>query len=185
MKKATEVGVSKARPQVMVPVAMPTVVLAACGETDHPAATARLEMATKDAANGDLKAHRLAMVRRMAPVVNTVRTRQVPVPITRIHPAHPPKNQIRKKATASPTPLFKSLLLAPGPASLGPSQHGTGLLHLRGRLSAIVPKDRAMQADFHPDLKLPSRISEIPHVPATFVAARNRPIYTEIRHFRA
>jgi hypothetical protein len=94
----------------MAPVAMPTVVLAACGETDHPAATARPEMAMKDAATGDLKAHRVAMDRRMALEVNTVRTRQVqvPVPINHIRPAHPPENQIRKKATTSPPP-FKSL----------------------------------------------------------------------------
>jgi len=125
-KKAADVGARKVRRQAMAHVVMRRKVLDTCDVKDHPEVTARHETATKAAAIGDQTVPRMATDHFQVMTALAVNT----VPIRTIRRAHPMESQIGKKATISPKLLFKSLSLAPGPASLGPSQHGTGLLHL-------------------------------------------------------
>jgi hypothetical protein len=112
-KKAARAGGRMAL-EVMVRVATQTMmVLDACAEKDHPAVTARHEMAKKAAGIDVRKVRRVAMDhhRVMAIAVNTglaptVRhTHQGPVPIGHIRPARPMEMRIGKKAPKSPPPL--------------------------------------------------------------------------------
>ena len=180
VKRPADVGGKMARLQELAHVAMRRKAHDTCAARDRPAVTVRHEMATKARAIDAQTARRAATdhLRAMAPAVNIV-------PILTIRRARPTESQIRKKATTSPKLLFNPLSLAPGPASLGPSQHGTGLLHSSRRLGPIVPINRPLRADSHLAVEVPGLIPEFRRVPATFVAARNCPIYTEIRHFRA
>jgi hypothetical protein len=106
-RKAAGVGGRMAR-AAMARTAMQTMVLDICVEKDHPAVTARQEMATKPAVIDVQKARRM----EMAPVVNvgltaTVRrTRRVPVQINHIRPVHPTISQKKKKATQNRMPPF-------------------------------------------------------------------------------
>jgi hypothetical protein len=106
-KKAAGAGGRMAH-EAMARAAMQTMVLDICVEKDHPALTARREMATKPDVIGVPKARRMAMV----PVVNVglaatvLRTRQVPVQINHIRPAHPTISQKKKKATQNRMPPF-------------------------------------------------------------------------------
>ena len=149
-KRAADVGDKRARLRAMAHVAMLMKVRAACVAKGHPAVTAHHEMPTKAPAIGVQTARRAAKDHplKMALAANTIMEtghpiRQVPVPI-------------RKKATTRPTPLCNSLSLAPGPASLGPSQHGTGLLQLSCCLGAIVPINLPLPADFPQNVEVPS-----------------------------
>ena len=131
-KNVTDVG----EPKGTVRTTMPRRILGTCAEKEDPAAMAHHVWATKNARVDELSARRGAKGRLqvMARAANALltrtvhRTHPVPVPISRIRPGRRRENQRRKKARTSPTPPFDSLLLAPGPASLGPSQLGTGLL---------------------------------------------------------
>lgn len=125
VKKAADVGARKVRPEAMGHAVMRRKVPGTCVAKDHPETTARHETATKVLAIGDQMARRVVMV---LPKVTALAANTVP--IRTIHRAHPMEGRTRKKATISQKLLFKSLSLAPGPASLGPSQHGTGLLQL-------------------------------------------------------
>jgi hypothetical protein len=100
----------------------------------------------------------------------------------RIRPA---PARIKKRAAKNPTPLFNSLSLAPGERVSWSQPTRSPGCFMSYRFGAIVPIDLLLRANSSRNAKVLSRITEFRLVRARFVAARNRPIYTEIRHFRA
>jgi hypothetical protein len=100
-KKAAGAGGRMAR------AAMQTVVLDTCVTTDRRAVTARHEMETKAAVIDVQKARRMAMALEVNVVLAPTarRTRQDPVQINHIRPAHP-RNQQKTKATQNRMPPF-------------------------------------------------------------------------------
>jgi hypothetical protein len=135
-KVAADHAPKAARP-VTVHAATRTMVVAICDEKAHHAAMVRREKAKQANAIDaptvlsvvKARLRTMAQEANVAHILRTVRhTRPVLAPIDHIRLADPTRRQTKKKATPSPPTPFDSLLLAPGPASLGPSQHGTGLL---------------------------------------------------------
>jgi hypothetical protein len=180
VKKAADICDRKAHHVAKTRMVMPRKVPDTCVVKDHPAAMARPETATKAPAVDVQTARHVAMdhLKKMALVVSTILTETD-------HPIRPAQARIRKRATTSPTPLCNSLVSTRGARILVPANTLPGLLHSSCRRGAIVPIDRSLPADFHPDVEVLGQFLGFRPVPATFVAARNRPIYTEIRHFRA